>query len=79
MIKFIQNQIDNEKEFKSVYILLKAEWSELKNHIELNWLTMQGKPKKFMKGAQQTEEDRWDSQGKIIYIMKNCTENFQLH
>ena len=79
MTEFIQNWIDNEEEFKLICILLKTEWSELKDHIGLNWLVTQGKSKKFIKGAQQTEEDRWDSQSKIIHIIKNYTEDFWLH
>ena len=47
MTGFTQNQIDNGEEFKSVHILLKAEWFELKNCVEFNWLSYlatQGKP-----------------------------------
>ena len=81
MTEFTQNWIDNEEEFELIHILLKAEWSELKNCIEFDWLSylaMQGKSKKFMRGAQQTEKDKWGGQSKMIYIMKGCTEDFWL-
>ena len=81
MTGFILNLIDNEEEFELVHILLKAEWPELKG-VELDWLSYlatQGKPKKFMRGAQQTGGDRWGSQDKMVHIVKGCTEGFWLH
>ena len=41
-----------------ICILLETEWSELKDHVGLDWLAMQGKPKKSMGEAQQIEGDR---------------------
>ena len=63
MTEFIQNQIDNEEEFKSVHILLKTEWPELEDCVELDWLSYlatQGKSEIHERGSMNWRRQmRW--------------------